>query len=107
MPAAATDHFDYYCVVFCNADECRNYVKFRIVIFTSLCCIVRRNLMSRFIVECEISDDIRVRSVIPSFSVRTDIVILAVEFRACDSNGQAPLRLPLLGYLTLCDINDS
>ena len=106
MPAAATDHFDYYCVVFCNADECRNYVKFRIVIFTSLCCIVR-NLMSRFIVDCVISGDIRVRFVIPSFSVRTDIVILAVELRARDRNGQALLRLPLPGYLTLCDINDS
>jgi len=55
--------------------------------------------------ECEISGDIRVCSVIPSFS-GTDIVILAVELRARDRHGQASLRLPLRGYFTLYDIND-
>lgn len=57
--------------------------------------------------ECEIPDNIRVHSVIPSFSVGTDIVIFAVE-ELCTRSSATAIAAARLSYIvtksTICRV---
>jgi len=85
--------------------ECQNCVRF-CIIFSHLCIVSFIVLLYRILLfrECEILDNIQVRSVISSFFVVIDLVISADELKGrivyALGHGQAPLWLSLSGYFT-------